>query len=56
MKAEKYRQIPLKLTPNDIELIKDCDAIQLKIESTDGSVSFYKWVYTDKFLSKLGYE
>ena len=56
MKAEKTRQITLNLTPNDISLINDCDAIQLKIVSTSGDMQKYMWVYTDKFLSKLGYD
>jgi len=56
MKAEKCRQIPLRMTPDEIALIKDCDAIQLHIESTTGDTAISMWVYTDKFLSKLGYD
>lgn len=56
MKAEKTRQITLRLTPEDISLVKDCDAIQLKIVSTTGDIQNMMWVYTDKFLNKLGYE
>ena len=44
------------MTPDDIALIRDCDAIQLKIESTTGDMATEMWVYTDKFLSKLGYD
>ena len=56
MKAEKTRKITLRLTPNDIALVKDCDAIQLDIQSTSGDVAERMWVYTDKFLSKLGWD
>ena len=56
MRPKTCRKITLTLTPNDIELLKNCDAIQLDIKSTTNETRRNMWVYTDKFLSKLGYD
>ena len=56
MIAEKCRQITVRLEPEHIELVRDCDAVQLRMESTTGETVSSMWLYTDKFLKKLGYE
>ena len=56
MKAEKCKQLTVQLSPEDIKMLKECDAISLRMESTTGDTKSQMWVYTDRFLTKLGYD
>lgn len=56
MRAKDCKEIRLLLTPEEISMLKNCEAISIKMKSTTGDTASQMWVYTDKFLHKLGYD